>query len=43
VFYNLVEKGFNPFVNVGWAGFVGSLTGFGVGEQVRQQKPAKEN
>jgi len=28
-FYNLKEKGSHPFVNVGWAGFVGSLTGFG--------------
>jgi hypothetical protein len=30
VMYNLNEKGSKPFVNVGWAGFVGSLTGFGV-------------
>lgn len=47
VMYNLNEKGSKPFVNVGWAGFVGSLTGFGVstgiGEKVRKQKPVKEN
>ena len=26
--YDLEEKGSKPFVNVGWAGFVGSITGF---------------
>lgn len=45
IFYDLVEKGSKPFVNVGWAGFVGSLTGFGeftgIGEKVRGQKPVK--
>jgi hypothetical protein len=47
VFYNLTEAGSHPFMNVGWAGFVGSLTGFseytGIGEKVRGQKPVKEN
>lgn len=45
VFYNLNEKGSHPFVNLGWAGFVGSLTGFsehaGIGEKVRKQNPVK--
>jgi hypothetical protein len=45
--YNLNEKGSHPFMNVAWAGFIGSLTGFGeftgVGEQVRKQKPANQN
>lgn len=47
VIYNLNEKGSHPFLNVAWAGFVGSLTGFGkysgIGEQVRKQKPANKN
>ena len=29
VIYNLREKGSHPFLNVAWAGFIGSLTGFG--------------
>ena len=44
-FYNITTKGSRPFVNLGWAGFVGSLTGFnqeiGVGEKVRKQNPVK--
>ena len=28
IFYNLNSKGSQPFVNLAWAGFVGSLTGF---------------
>lgn len=28
-FYNITTKGSRPFVNLAWAGFVGSLTGFG--------------
>jgi hypothetical protein len=47
VIYNLNEKGSHPFMNVAWAGFIGSLTGFGqytgVGEQLRKQIPAKQN
>ena len=47
VIYNLNEKGSHPFINVAWAGFIGSLTGFGqysgIGEQVRKQKPANKN
>jgi hypothetical protein len=47
VFYNLEEKGSQPFVNVGWVGFVGSITGFspkvGVSEKVRKQNPVKQN
>ena len=46
-FYHLNEKGSHPFVNLGWAGFIGSLTGFGqftgIGEKVRKQKPVKQN
>ena len=45
IFYNLNSKGSRPFVNLAWAGFVGSITGFseitGVGEKVRKQKPVK--
>lgn len=41
VVYHSTEKGSQPFANVGWAGFVGSITGFspliGVGEKVRKQ------
>ena len=41
VVYHSNEKGSQPFANVGWAGFVGSITGFspvvGVGEKVRKQ------
>jgi hypothetical protein len=29
IIYDLKEKGSSKFINVGWAGFVGSLTGFG--------------
>lgn len=47
VVYHLTEKGSKPFVNAGWTGFVGSITGFsetvGVGEKVRKQNPVKEN
>lgn len=47
VIYNLKEKGSHPFLNVAWAGFIGSLTGFGeytgIGQQLRKQKPTKQN
>lgn len=45
--YDLIEKKSNVFVNVGWAGMIGSITGFsekvGVGEKVRKQNPVKQN
>lgn len=47
IVYDMDEKGSKPFVNVGWAGFVGSITGFsetmGVSEKVRKQNPVKQN
>ncbi len=47
IVYDLVEKGSKPFVNLAWAGFVGSITGFsetvGVSEKVRKQNPVKQN
>ena len=43
VVYHSNEKGSQPFANVGWPGFIGSITGFsplvGVGEKVRKQNP----
>jgi isopenicillin-N N-acyltransferase-like protein len=45
--YNLNEKGSHPFINVGFTGLVGSITGFseftGVSEKVRKQNPVKQN
>lgn len=39
--YHSTEKGSKPFANVGWPGFVGSITGFaeniGIGEKFRGQ------
>lgn len=47
VVYNLSEKGSHPFVNIGFTGAVGSITGFseysGVSEKVRKQNPVKQN
>ena len=47
VVYNLTEKGSHPFVNIGFTGVVGSITGFseytGFSEKVRKQNPVKQN
>ncbi len=47
VVYNLNEKGSHPFVNIGFTGIVGSITGFseysGMSEKVRKQNPVKQN
>lgn len=47
VVYNLHEKGSHPFINIGFTGIVGSITGFseysGMSEKVRKQNPVKQN